>query len=409
MLRRKTISWGIVILCFVFGVLMQSTYGRVVTSFMKSAPPSSTRAKFGQALDPNSGDVPQVVVACLKALVKFIREPGIFRISGSAVLINSMTEKWNKGQEPDLDSIIVPHTITGLLKAYLRSLPQPLLTFELYDKFIEVADGIYVVVSPLTDLLLDTGTPIPTRLQRIREIVHQLPPTYFYTTKYLLGFMKDVTGHSDENQMTSANIATCIASNILRPKSEKIEFVVTHTPLVNWVVEMMISSYDNIFEGQYPTPATSSNTSAPIGTPPDASEQAEEDSAWELRESAYTTFSDLQSVIALIQPRLQNQYSEEQIAYAMKVVAELCKCQTVPLDQPAIALPNQPTLPFSAAFYLPDETVKPMESLLGYVLSYADSITTSISLLLTPDEISPYLNRLVWIHTALRSLESALR
>ncbi len=45
------------------------------------------------------------------------------------------------GQEPQLENQD-PHLIAGLLKAYFIELKEPLLTFELYDTFIE-AIGTY--------------------------------------------------------------------------------------------------------------------------------------------------------------------------------------------------------------------------------------------------------------------------
>ena len=31
-----------------------------------------------------------------------------------------------------------PHAVTGLMKQYIRELPEPIFTFELYDQFLEI-------------------------------------------------------------------------------------------------------------------------------------------------------------------------------------------------------------------------------------------------------------------------------
>lgn len=40
------------------------------------------------------------------------------------------------GKKVDLATVINPHTVAGLLKVFFRELPEPLLTFELYDAFL---------------------------------------------------------------------------------------------------------------------------------------------------------------------------------------------------------------------------------------------------------------------------------
>ena len=42
---------------------------------------------------------------------------------------------YDNGERPDL-SEINPNTIAGLLKLYFRSLPEPLLTYQLYNSFL---------------------------------------------------------------------------------------------------------------------------------------------------------------------------------------------------------------------------------------------------------------------------------
>ena len=61
---------------------------------------------------------------------------GIIRLSGRLSQIEYFKDLYNQGLPVDLKSCPDPHTIAGLLKLYLRELPEPLLTFDLYDKII---------------------------------------------------------------------------------------------------------------------------------------------------------------------------------------------------------------------------------------------------------------------------------
>jgi len=62
---------------------------------------------------------------------------GIFRLSGSATAIESLKRSFNEGQDVDLSKCPDTHIVCGLLKQFLRELREPLLTFELYDTFLQ--------------------------------------------------------------------------------------------------------------------------------------------------------------------------------------------------------------------------------------------------------------------------------
>lgn len=74
-------------------------------------------------------------------LIPVIDTEGIFRRSGSYARINALKQRVNSGEMQaidfkDEDTFVV----AGLLKAFLRDLQEPLLTYELYDeitKFLE--------------------------------------------------------------------------------------------------------------------------------------------------------------------------------------------------------------------------------------------------------------------------------
>ena len=63
---------------------------------------------------------------------------GLFRLSGATQVINQLKEKIDTNREvkftPDMD----PHVISGLIKLYLREMPEPLLTFQLFEVFRSV-------------------------------------------------------------------------------------------------------------------------------------------------------------------------------------------------------------------------------------------------------------------------------
>lgn len=71
--------------------------------------------------------------------------PGIYRISGIKSKIEALKNSYNSGRGVDLKEYDVT-VVTGLLKQYLRELPESVLTQELNSRF-EEASGNYTKLS----------------------------------------------------------------------------------------------------------------------------------------------------------------------------------------------------------------------------------------------------------------------
>ncbi|NXC47660.1 RHG32 protein, partial [Penelope pileata] len=82
--------------------------------------------------------VPQVIKSCAEFIEKYGIVDGIYRLSGVASNIQKLRHEFDAEQIPDLtkDTYIHDiHSVGSLCKLYFRELPNPLLTFQLYDKF----------------------------------------------------------------------------------------------------------------------------------------------------------------------------------------------------------------------------------------------------------------------------------
>lgn len=73
--------------------------------------------------------------------IPVIDTEGIFRRSGSYAKINALKQRINAGEMQEIDfKDEDTFVVAGLLKAFLRDLHEPLLTYDLYDeitKFLE--------------------------------------------------------------------------------------------------------------------------------------------------------------------------------------------------------------------------------------------------------------------------------
>ena len=119
---------------------------------------TNVKAAFGAPLadaveycSPRGIDVclPAVVYRCLEYLESkdAPSEEGIFRMSGSNVVIKSLKKRFNAEGDFDFLGPDEPyfdvHAVASLLKLYLRELPQPVLTRDLHLEFIAVLGKKY--------------------------------------------------------------------------------------------------------------------------------------------------------------------------------------------------------------------------------------------------------------------------
>ncbi len=102
-------------------------------------------------------------------------------------------------------SAISPHAVSGVLKLFFRNHPNPLMTFERYDAFLDAhRKGISL---------------------EITRLVSELPSPNGKLVIYLCRFLARIAIHANVNKMTPNNLGIVFAPNILRPAHETYESV----------------------------------------------------------------------------------------------------------------------------------------------------------------------------------------
>ncbi|NWX14741.1 RHG30 protein, partial [Aegotheles bennettii] len=82
--------------------------------------------------------VPQVLRSCTEFVEQHGVVDGIYRLSGVSSNIQRLRQEFDGDGCPDLRRDIYLqdiHCVSSLCKAYCRELPNPLLTYQLYDRF----------------------------------------------------------------------------------------------------------------------------------------------------------------------------------------------------------------------------------------------------------------------------------
>ncbi|XP_068598653.1 rac GTPase-activating protein 1-like [Brachionichthys hirsutus] len=147
-----------------------------------NTPVKNTEATLADFSPVTSPQIPALVIYCIKEIERRgLRETGLYRISGQERLVKELKEKLIRAKTlPPLSKIDDINVITGVLKDFLRNLPEPLLTFHLNKAFMEAAeiqdDGnslamLYQTISELPQPNQDTLACLMIHLQKVSHSV----------------------------------------------------------------------------------------------------------------------------------------------------------------------------------------------------------------------------------------------
>jgi RalA-binding protein 1 len=178
-------------------------------------PRTPSRAVFGLPLaeavelcPPSDVDInlPAVVYRCLEYLraKNAAGEEGIFRLSGSNVVIKALKERFNTEGDVNLladGQYYDVHAVASLFKLYLRELPTTVLTRELHIEFLRVLD--------LEDK--------QDKIVAFNGLVHRLPPPNFSLLRALSEYLLEVVNNSEKNKMGVRNVGIVFAPTLNIP------------------------------------------------------------------------------------------------------------------------------------------------------------------------------------------------
>nr|AAH53688.1 Rho GTPase activating protein 30 [Homo sapiens] len=192
-------------------------------------------------LQHSGQEVPQVLKSCAEFVEEYGVVDGIYRLSGVSSNIQKLRQELESERKPDLRRDVYLqdiHCVSSLCKAYFRELPDPLLTYRLYDKFAE-AVGVQLE---------------PERLVKILEVLRELPVPNYRTLEFLMRHLVHMASFSAQTNMHARNLAIVWAPNLLRSKDiEASGFNGTaafmEVRVQSIVVEFILTHVDQLFGG----------------------------------------------------------------------------------------------------------------------------------------------------------------
>uniref|UniRef100_U3J831 SH3 domain binding protein 1 n=1 Tax=Anas platyrhynchos platyrhynchos TaxID=8840 RepID=U3J831_ANAPP len=179
------------------------------------------------------------IEACVMMLLASgMREEGLFRLAAGASVLRKLKSSLASGSNALEEFYSDPHAVAGALKSYLRELPQPLMTFELYDEWVKVAS--------LKD--------VDSRVQSLRDTCSRLPQDSYNNLRYLIKFLAKLAEHQEVNKMTPSNIAIVLGPNLLWPQPStgdpvQLDLASVSSIQVVGIVEALIQNADTLFPG----------------------------------------------------------------------------------------------------------------------------------------------------------------
>ncbi|XP_031691172.1 SH3 domain-binding protein 1 [Oncorhynchus kisutch] len=132
-----------------------------------------------------------------------MREEGLFRLAAAASVVKRLKSSLDGGVM-NHSEFTDPHAVAGALKSYLRELPEPLMTFELYNDWFQAAGK-----KELTD-----------KLEQFKIVLKKLPSENYNNLRYLVQFLSCLSEQQAVNRMSPSNIAIVLGPNLLWPHME---------------------------------------------------------------------------------------------------------------------------------------------------------------------------------------------
>ncbi|XP_041434401.1 rho GTPase-activating protein 17 isoform X1 [Xenopus laevis] len=224
----------------------QAEYHRKALSALEKALPEiqaqqdkwTEKPAFGTPLEEHlkrSGrEIALPVEACVMMLLETgMKEEGLFRIAAGASKLKKLKAALDCSTSQLEEFYSDPHAVAGALKSYLRELPEPLMTFNLYEEWIHAGN------------IPDQNT----KLQSLWMVCQKLPKPNLENFRYLVKFLSKLSHHSDINKMTPSNIAIVLGPNLLwaRHEGTLAEIAAATSVHVMTIVEPIIQHADWFF------------------------------------------------------------------------------------------------------------------------------------------------------------------
>ncbi|CAK5075159.1 unnamed protein product [Meloidogyne enterolobii] len=233
------------IIDFDLSISSSSPKSSVISSFennVEKQPPRPTQQfnvslKFIMDHNPNC-DIPPIASDLMDFLLEHgLQTKGIFRRSANVTTLKALQQRVNLGEKidflrdpefnGDLENSILLASV--LLKTFLRSLGEPLITNKLYPELT----------------LLAAAIEKPAYIDATRDLLQRLPPENLLLLQRIIEFLKQIEAHSEENLMNANNLSVVFGPNLTWPTDQQVPMSQLNN--LNKFCYTLIKHFDLIF------------------------------------------------------------------------------------------------------------------------------------------------------------------
>jgi hypothetical protein len=174
----------------------------------------------------DSQTLPTLLTKCVQEIHRRgLTIKGLYRVSGVKSRVEKLCQAFETGGELVELRDVNPNVLAGVLKMFLRQLPEPLLTFRLYSEFIAIAkqwpasrvDSACTIASSQTmDPIAASGRSQRQLIKQLKQAVTKLPEVHLTALAYLIKHLRRVADQQEENHMPPSNLGIVFGPTLLR-------------------------------------------------------------------------------------------------------------------------------------------------------------------------------------------------
>uniref|UniRef100_A0A6Q2YVK7 Rho GTPase activating protein 45b n=1 Tax=Esox lucius TaxID=8010 RepID=A0A6Q2YVK7_ESOLU len=229
--------------------------------------------EFALVSSSSSDGIPFIITKCISEIERrALKMKGIYRVNGVKTRVEKLCQAFENGKELVELSQCSPHDISNVLKLYLRQLPEPIMPFRLYNNLMGLAKESLQAEGEeagtgkgpeLVDLGPETDPAVLVVVDRLRELLKELPKANVATLRYITRHLRRIAELEQDNKMSPSNLGIVFGPSLMRPRPTGA--TVSLSSLVDYphqarIIETLIVFYTAIFQSK--SSSTSSRPSS---------------------------------------------------------------------------------------------------------------------------------------------------